>query len=215
MAVKNVVGFMGAGGVGKTVVMSKVSAMLTDIGFPHIIVSSIVRAYYAEHNLSNEKSYLALDGATKLTFQTGLLKRFVDNVTNLSVKNPDKILLCDRSAYDHFAYTCSFGDEQSFSLEKYRSMLPMLVDYNKILAKLFYFPYPVSWTKDIDPDPFRYAPASKNIILDAVSFKYANHYLGDRIHHITDDSVAIRALWIFQFIKSYGNNHMNYDISYF
>ena len=165
--IAKIIAFCGSGGTGKSSVLELVSNKLNDSGIKNKIHPSVVREFYGIKGISSEKELINQTEADKVKFQWELANYFINRLNN-EINNYDGYLLCDRSLYDHLAYWIYSG-ANTIKLEDYRKYIDLIREYDKNLIALVYFSYPVSFSKDVDPDSFRYAPPAKNLIIASLS----------------------------------------------
>ena len=168
---KRIIGLAGAGGTGKTVTLEVFSQKLNDIGIKHKIHPSIVRGFYKTKGITDEKTFhTSLDEVAKAQFQLELAHYFVKCIKE-ELFSYDGYLLCDRTIFDHLAYYL-FSGINVIKLQEYREYLNLINDYLKNVLFLTYFPYPGAFSKDVDPDSFRWAPPAKNLIIDGLIYRH-------------------------------------------
>ena len=188
---KPVIAFCGTGGTGKTETMQALSAMFTEHGIKHIIQPSIVRGYYASQGLTCEADYKVLSVDKRIEFQEGLFKHFIATLDETIVNNPGVKILCDRSAFDHFAYRIYGGP---ISLDTYYDYQDALIAYTHNVRLLVYFPFPVSFTQEKATDNFRDGSTQYNLIISSLMHRLTSQLTayGRRID-VLDDTVDNRA----------------------
>lgn len=163
---RRIIGFCGAGGTGKTKVLEKFIEKLEEEGVNHAVQYSVVRNFYALKKIESEKDLLHLEEVDRVNFQYELAEYFVSSLDE-TLKNNSGFIICDRTIFDHLAYWLHSG-QTSIKLHDYNRYVELCHKYCKKVLFLTRFPYPQSFSKDVDPDSFRYAPPAKNIIIDSL-----------------------------------------------
>lgn len=187
-----VVAFAGAGGTGKSTTLGELANALGKIGVSTVTHPSVTREFYALHGLSSESEYLenVTSDEERLIFQQKLMYFFIERLKQTVEKNPEAIVLCDRTAIDHFSYMV-YGS-QNITLQIYQDSLTFVEDhYLPLVGHIIYFPYPATFSVDIDPDPFRWTPAGKNVTVAALIQMHIRQLVcDDRVLTLTPDSSA-------------------------
>ena len=183
---KPVIAFCGSATSGKTSILDAYCNRLDGYGLPYFKLSNLTRSYYAQCGIATEKDFKSLENPDdQKKFQLGMLQYFVDQ-TELAVKdNPGCKIVCDRSVFDHLAYCVK---SSNLNLDEYRALREHVVRYSKFLQSIFFFPYPVSFTKDVQDDGFRYATITDNVILSALMQSHLRN-IPDHIYTKNRDTV--------------------------
>lgn len=166
---RKVVAFSGAGGVGKTSVLNALRDELENHNIAAEIGGSVTRAFYQLHGIEGEGDYMRnLLPKDRLIFQLGMCDYFLKDFYAKAIDTTKQqvLLICDRTSLDHLAYCISSCYETSdFNLDIYRQYCAKVKEYFRRVHLYVYFPYPMSWTKEVDPDTFRFAPPAKNLAI--------------------------------------------------
>jgi hypothetical protein len=145
----------GPGGVGKTTVGTKLQETLTAVGIKSEIVVSSTRSTYARMGVATETDArnLSVDKLTEL--QTAIFEDYCDNIMDniggTVLAGDVKVLIIDRTPYDHSSYF--FQQIPSLTLDDIRGRMAVVKDFlNKvhdlvpITKHLVFFPYPRPWS---------------------------------------------------------------------
>lgn len=167
----------GAGGGGKTSVIQKMREVVNEtIG----VQESITREFYAKKGVANQAGLLANVGGA-LQFQVELAAYYREHTKKflLEAGRTYSDIYIDRSPIDHLAYLvlsspdltlAIFREEQKKAIGFFRDLDYVFEDLETRVA---YFPYPLPWSLDVDPDPFRAASPQNNVKHDAMVEKFA------------------------------------------
>lgn len=175
---RNLIGCAGAGGTGKTSVLQGVVEKFTAEGIPTITFMSPARAFFAQNGIADEKSLLAMPENAIRQFQMELLDVFLNATAKMTRENHDKMVIADRTAFDHLAYIIYYSPN-TLTLAHYSELLRKVRIYSEMLGAIVHFPYPAAFSRDVDPDNFRWAPPGKNI---AVACLIGQHAIDHRLN---------------------------------
>lgn len=164
----------GAGSSGKTVTIEKTKELLEADGYTVFFMGSIVRGFYAKHNIKDQHAFFELPIDQKRKFQFALLdfyfESFISTINSLPLGT---IILSDRSPFDHCAYTVNGTDD--ITLAEYEGILKRSRDFaDEHIRRIIFFPYPTHFSTDIDKDPFRKAHPSQNLHIDGLMRRFAS-----------------------------------------
>ena len=164
------IGFAGAGGTGKTSVMELLIKETPTLDLKRI--PSVSRDFYALKGVTNEAEHSQnMTADLRKQFQFEMMDYFIArfNRDTVGVTN----FISDRTALDHLAY-CIY-QSPTLTLSEYKEIKEKAIQHTlDNFDIVFFFPYPVSFSKDVDPDSFRYAPPNKNIIIHNLIKQYLN-----------------------------------------
>lgn len=167
----------GAGGAGKTVTLDAVLKQLSEKGIKAHFEPSIVRGFYAKKGVADQAAFLALPVEERRPFQIELYKYYLSHMADV-VNTRDEIVLSDRSPFDHLAFTTQGVSD--ITLAEFAELRKMANDFaDTYINTVFFFPYPTPFSKDKDPDNFRVAHPSQNIMIDALMYRLSNPGLVD------------------------------------
>jgi AAA domain len=159
----------GAGGSGKTSVCEEFVRRV-----PHaVIIRSVVRAYYADRGLRSEADFLKLGPEERKVFQVELLKFYIENMWKqiAAYSGQNKILICERSIFDHVGYTL-YGSRELIGHKEILLLQQYIESFCLMGPHTFYLPYPAPWLKDGGgADGFRAQEYAKDTIVDAVIYR--------------------------------------------
>lgn len=167
--------FAGAGGTGKTSVVnrlhSRVSRDANGVEPACIIHRSIVREFYASRSIENEAGFLSMSADERAEFQLALYEYYIYKLEECcaETKNKEKVVLCERSAFDHFAYTV-YGSRELFNSDAMRVLEDGIRRFKALSPCVFYLPYPTPWDH-LAADGFRARELAKDTIVDALIYK--------------------------------------------
>lgn len=164
----------GAGATGKTSVVNEFLKKLHNPKVPDadqrvVFHGSIVRAYYASQNVANEVEFLKLRPPQRKTFQVGLIMYYMDQLEQfvyLSRSAGKNVVICDRSLFDHVAYTI-YGSSELIYDADLAELNKLIIRFKKLSPVVFYLPYPTPWDKD-GGDGFRVRLPGKDLIIDSL-----------------------------------------------
>ena len=194
----NIVAFCGAGGTGKTVVLEALSKKLTELGIEHKVHYSIVREFYASKGIASEADLHKQTEEEKVAFQFELAQFFIRKINEVC-EGYNGYVLCDRSIFDHFAYW-TFSGINSIKLSEIRAYQKLFDEYLEKVNSIWYFPYPAEFSKDVDPDSFRWAPPAKNLIIDSLILRQLEGMSID-YHWMNEGSIESRVNDILHYFK--------------
>lgn len=185
------IGCVGAGGTGKSRVVTEVIKNRKDV----TMVPSIIRPSLIEMGYANEDAMRVCGPEKRLEIQSELLERYVHNLNRVIKEAKTRVLLFERTAIDHYGYILVHGGA-ALTVE-HESRIDLLV--GKALEKfsaLVYFPYPTPFVDQAN-DGFRTTNGAigQNFTLDHIyrakmmTFKENGGYARQMISFDMDDRV--------------------------
>ena len=156
----------GAGGTGKTSVIGELAKLLEG---RCTVWPSIVRSFYAERGVVNEADFLSRDERFRKKFQMELYAHYFTALSQRQLVCETPYLLCDRSLFDHYAYTmygCR-GQLASVDVGALNEIREMFLRLHPVIG---YLPYPTPWDEQA-ADGFRARVLDKDYIVDALIYK--------------------------------------------
>jgi len=167
---KTLICFAGAGGTGKTSVVEMLEKRYNNSSADGAtnaeIHRSIVRPYYASRGVSSETDFLSRDPEFRASFQMGLLAYYMSELQRCIRESAARTILCERSAFDHFAYTL-YGSRELLTQADMVTLRGLLRSFCDLHPLVFYLPYPTPWD-DQGADGFRAREVAKDTIIDSV-----------------------------------------------
>jgi predicted ATPase len=195
---QRIIAFSGTGGTGKTSTLRELSKELTKYDLPHIVLPSVSRKFFAWRGLHSEADFTALPPKEKIVFQHEMFNYYLQDVNTSLETLPEGVkLLCDRTAFDHFAYMVYSGIA---NLESYKSYTNRMHDYMQNVSRVFFFPYPTLFTQNEAADDFRNSSIQYNVIISALIEHHARKIAGSRCSTVRDDTLDNRVKSIFHTI---------------
>jgi predicted ATPase len=159
----------GSGGTGKTTVVNALKDILEDKMHFH---ESIVRTFYMLRGVKSEVNYLAMTIEDRKKFQIELVQYYISELTLACSLIQDKIIICDRSVFDHIGYSL-YGGGSVINFEDMSILHQQITAFRKLKPKVFYCPYPAPWTKGKKvEDEFRAVEPAKDTIIDAIIYRF-------------------------------------------
>lgn len=186
-----IVGFSGAGAVGKTSVMNYLKEKYDN---KYIIIPSITRHIMKEFNCINEDNMLDRSESFKFSFENALINKYVENleVHIEKYKNTNKILLCDRTPLDIFTYTlfnCSNYITNNYDVDNFENSILNEFIYKplSLFDIVYHFEYPTSFI--ITNDGFRTQLSTRNYFIEYIMLG-----LIDKINYYMDNKYKIKLI---------------------
>ncbi len=150
----------GVAATGKT---SIINAILARNSIDYSAMPSITRGVYLRHNIFNETTLLNSPEDIILSVQKDIFHTYISKVIEFCLKSDlegKKLVLIDRSPYDHLSYLSSKYSRLNIipilarNSDLAHDMMELLKNYS---PKIVYLPYPNSWNKqdEISSDNFR------------------------------------------------------------
>lgn len=167
--------FAGSGGTGKTTLVNEIyKRVVDDNDVPYMgkvkIHKSVVRDFYKLWRVADEAAYHALMSPVRLRFQMELFDYYLDKLRECVRKAEDgTTVLCERSAFDHFAYVL-YGAREMLTPMAMKHLRGCLDTFMALQPHVFYLPYPTPWD-DQGSDGFRAREPAKDTLVDAMIFK--------------------------------------------
>ncbi len=204
--------FTGAGGVGKTSVLTSVEKKLSEHGIRYVTFLSVSRDFFKAQGITSEQAGLERSEADRLAFQASLFDFYsqkLEHATNLAQANGAQVFLSDRSPHDHLAYLIyntpnllTFDNLHSLRLKAMRIFNRTDTGFDP--CNVFHFPCVAPWmTADVLRDGMRHAPPGKNFMIDAlieVLSKDLNQQEHRRESIRSDTTVEERAVFVYNTI---------------
>jgi hypothetical protein len=162
-----VITLTGAGGTGKTSVVETLAARFAPGDCE--IHRSIVRDFYARHGVRTETDFLSKPPEYRRVFQMELIAYYMTALEGAVVGTKAKVLLCERSVFDHFAYTL-YGTRELCRPEDLDFLWQCVRRFQALQPLTFYLPYPTPWDAQA-ADGFRAREVAKDTLVDAMICK--------------------------------------------
>ncbi len=156
----------GAGATGKTSVVEELHRLMPD---KSIIHRSIVREFYAQEGVANETEFLGLPAGQRHEFQLALFNHYLMRIEEEARMCTRDVMLCERSVFDHFAYTL-YGTRELLTADDLQTLWHGVRRFMALKPRTFYLPYPTPWDKD-GADGFRAREVAKDTLVDAMIAK--------------------------------------------
>lgn len=168
----------GAGGVGKTSVVTEAKRLGDELGYRVAVMPSITREVYASLGIPTEGSALTMSLETQLKLQNAVMetysKRVVEFVRNNSYA---ELILIDRSPYDYVAYffhnlgmTISLAEALERQQEALNVIKTVLGMSDRLIIQYYKFPDFWHTTETESSDGFRSDKGGKNIMWDMILY---------------------------------------------
>lgn len=163
----------GAGGTGKTTVLKALKSLVPRIE-EH---GSIVREFYASRGLTNEREFHRMTAAERRDFQLDLFDYYVESLESAVKNAKSPVVVCDRSVFDHYAYTL-YGTREQLNEDGLDRLEWGVARFKALNPDVYYFPYPAPWSYTLETeDGFRAVEPAKDLIIDAVIFRQLNKHV--------------------------------------
>lgn len=162
--------FTGAGATGKTSLVNRLVELAPQ---RTVIHRSIVREFYAAMQVPNEAAFLALSPANRRGFQLQLYDHYLNALEHFVREVPQgkDIILCERSVFDHFAYTL-YGTRELLQGEDFHRLWHGIRRFMALKPAVLYLPYPTPWDNAATAsDGFRAREVAKDTLVDAMICK--------------------------------------------
>lgn len=179
------VAFSGAGGTGKTTLINEMHRQEPE---DTVIYRSVVREFYKHNGVVSEADFLSRSESYRYSFQMDLFRHFVKSITEFVClpENNGKIILSERSVYDHMAYTM-IGCGKLISKDDIYRLRMGKAEFLKLEPSIHYMRYPAPWSNTAAvEDEFRAVEPAKDTLVDA--FIYRNLFGPFRSTQMTLDS---------------------------
>jgi hypothetical protein len=134
-----------------------------------VIHRSIVREFYAKQGVQSEVAFLAMPLEARHTFQLDLYDYYLDALEAFVRETPQQVILCERSIFDHFAYTL-YGTGALLTKANIDHLWHGVRRFIALKPTTFYLPYPTPWDA-CGEDGFRAREVAKDTLVDAVIAK--------------------------------------------
>lgn len=154
--------FAGAGGTGKTSLANGVKELLPNVE----IHRSVVREFYAKCGVATETAFQAKPPEWRKGFQNELLEYYITELTDALQRSKADYLVCERSVFDHIAYTI-YGSRELYDTEMHNLATRRIHWFAKLKPLVIYLPYPTPWDH-LAADGFRDRSMAKDLIIDAL-----------------------------------------------
>lgn len=200
--------FAGAGGTGKTSIVNKLHSRLSSdadgVEPACVIHRSIVREFYASKGVPDEASFLAMSASDRAEFQLALYDYYINKLEEccLEEKNNKKIVLCERSIFDHFAYSV-YGSRELLDAEGLKALEAGVRRFKALKPAVFYLPYPTPWDH-LAADGFRSRELAKDTIVDALIYKQLSVNRSVWTHTLPPVDIEARVKGVFHIL--WGDN---------
>lgn len=121
--------------------------------------------------VANEAAFLKLPDKERHNFQIGLFKFYLAELSKVrdAYINSGTVILCERSVFDHFAYTL-YGSRELVGSGEMNLLNWGVSLFLQMSPVTFYLPYPTPWDKNAD-DGFRAREPAKDTLVDAMIHK--------------------------------------------
>lgn len=159
--------FSGAGATGKTTLVDALAAKFPVDGC--VVHRSIVRRFYKENGIENENAFLLMPAEERRDFQMRLIGYYMTDLENAVKVGGAPVMICERSIFDHFAYTL-YGTRELLRAEDMVFLRECIVRFTALRPCTFYLPYPTPWDS-AGADGFRAREVAKDTLVDAMIFK--------------------------------------------
>lgn len=143
------IGCVGAGGTGKSRVVTEVIKTRKDV----TLVPSIIRPSMIEMGYANEDAMRTCGPEKRLEIQTELLERYVHNLTRVMREAKTRVLLFERTAIDHYGYILVHGGP-AITVEQEARIDALVGKALEKFSAFVYFPYPTPFVDQAN-DGFR------------------------------------------------------------
>lgn len=203
--------FAGAGGTGKTSVVDKLHSRISSdkdgVEPACVIHRSMVREFYASRGVTSEAGFLNLAPKERLEFQLALYTYYISKLEECvhSLEAKGRVVLCERSIFDHFAYTL-YGSRELFSDHGMKLLEDGVRRFKNLSPCVFYLPYPTPWDH-LAADGFRARELAKDTIVDALIFKLLSQNRAVWTNTLPPVSVEARATAVISSV--WGRNHVS------
>jgi predicted ATPase len=163
----SLVALTGSGGTGKTTTCKAFEKLYPDLS---TFMPSITREFYAKKGIANEAEFKKLSPSSALDFQFELIIAFLnETVDNLKVCKT-RILICDRSIFDHIAYIYVSMLRSGEKVYRLAEIKKLVLSYEELNPLIFYVPYPTPYKVSTE-DGFRDVDPIKDYAIDAIICK--------------------------------------------
>jgi predicted ATPase len=202
--------FTGAGGVGKTSVLTRLEQSLSAQGIPYVTFLSVSREFFKAQGITSEQAGLERREIDRLAFQSALFNFYcqrLEHACDHARATGAKLFISDRSPHDHLAYLIynapnllvfdQLHDLRFKATQMFNNVVNTCIDP----CSVFHFPCVAPWmTENVLRDGMRHAPPGKNFMIDALIESLSGDL--DYKHHrqkvIGDATVDARARTILQ-----------------
>lgn len=192
--------FTGAGATGKTTILNEITKKLDLVALP-----SVVREFFKQKGVSSVADCLSRNKAWQFDFQCKLFDHFLMCIDKIVAKNPRKIVISDRSPFDHYAYCVMANDTPLVKIQELHKKLELFLLKYKSISIFFYFKYPTNWSNE-QTDGFRYIPGGINITIDALIYKRLHDNFPIPIYNVPDTSIDERVNFVSKIILQWNGS---------
>lgn len=204
--------FAGAGGTGKTSVVNNLHSRITSdadgVEPACIIHRSIVREFYATRGVADEASFLSMSAPQRAEFQLALYDYYITKLEEFcaDAAKTEKVVLCERSIFDHFAYTV-YGSRELLNGDGMKVLEDGIRRFKVLHPCVFYLPYPTPWDH-LAADGFRARELAKDTIVDALIYKLLSQNRSVWTNTLPTVSIEARAtavissVWVGQHVSA-------------
>lgn len=186
--------FTGAGGVGKTSVLTRLEQMLSSYGIPHVTFLSVSRDFFKSQGITSEQAGLERREIDRLAFQTNLFDFYcqkLEHACDTARSNGAQVFMSDRSPHDHLAYLI-YNAPNLLTFEHLRDLrLKATQIFDNVRnscvdpCSVFHFPCVAPWmTATLLQDGMRHAPPGKNFMVNSLIESLSSDL--DIYHHRRD-----------------------------
>jgi predicted ATPase len=151
----------GTGGTGKTTVLE---LLQKNLGSKLTVFPSIVREFYADQGIKDQKAFRALGEYQQRNFQMTLMKFYMSRLEQAYAECRTPYMMSDRSIFDHIGYAiCDCAT--NLRPEDFDFFEDCIARFEKLSPRVYYVPWPPKWKTE---DSFRDVSLGKDYLHNAV-----------------------------------------------